>query len=316
MSQSSSIPTHALIDPYCLITVAPYYSTCDCGECTIGRMIQGDKCTKPGKKWFPGLLLLNRAHTRSLLSQLHRGIVETGEAYSETEELETKFGRYYTQTLNRLDESVKIGRKFFGRYRQLTWETVYKKLADRFVESRNLRVDNIISLKAYLSDELKISWFNFLPVQKIAEWFLSSQSDLQQNWNEYIGLFKGYCTNRNMKDVVKTLFNSDSDNIFMIQVDDVYNNMKVCDIAHFRKTLADIFKIKQTSLHLVAVDYGSLCILFSFHYDYLLKFQNLSLFQLYMLSHCNVLTLRDTRNRFEYENIQNYKVHVNLNIFT
>ena len=119
-----------------------------------------------------------------------------------------------------------------------------------------------------------------------------------------------------MKDVVKTLFNSDSENIFMIQVDDVYNNMKVCDIAHFRKTLADIFKIKQTSLHLVAVDYGSLCILFSFHYDYLLKFQNLSLFQLYMLSHCNVLTLRDTRNRFEYENIQNYKVHVNLNIFT
>ena len=183
-SQSSSIPTHALIDPYCLITVAPYYSTCDCGECTIGRMIQGDKCTKPGKKWFPGLLLLNRAHTSSLLSQLHRGIVETGEAYSETEELETKFGRYSTQTLNRLDESV--GRKFFGRYRQLTWESVYKKLADRFVESRNLRVDNIISLKAYLLDELRISWFNFLPVQKIAEWFLSSQSDLQQNWNEYI----------------------------------------------------------------------------------------------------------------------------------
>ena len=277
-------------------------------------MIQGDKCTKPRKKWYPGLLLLNRAHTSSLLSQLHHGIDEAGKVYSETEKLETKFGRYCTQTLNRLEESV--GRKFFGRYRQLTWKSVYKKLADRFVESRNLRVDNIISLKVYLFDELRISWFNFLPVQKIAEWFLSSQLDLQQKWNEYVKLFKYYCTNRNMKDVVKTLFNSDSENIFMIQVDDVYNNMKVCDIAHFRKTLADIFNIKQTSLHLVAVDCGSLCILFSFHYDYLLKFQTLSLFQLYMLSHCNVQTLRDTRNRFEYENIQNYKVHVNLNTFT
>ena len=267
-------------------------------------MIQGDKCTKPKRHKSPGLLLLNRKHNVS--SQLDRSSSNASEARSATTTLENTFLACHSLTIQELDNLIM-------RNHHVTYKTVFKRLRCEFPVKNptcdySLWLDDFGSLQAYLEIELKISWFNFLPLQKIAEWFLNRQQKLKRQWKQYIKLFKDYCTNRNLKDVCKTLFNSESDNVFVIHVDDVYDNMKVCEIPYFREILAYVFDISVCSLHLVAVEGGSVCIFFSYHHEHVNKFQNLSLRQLSMLSRCNVLTLKDTQNRFAYENIQNYKV--------
>ena len=295
------------------LIVAPFYESCGCGECTITRMIQGEKCTKPVKYLYPDLLLLNRGH--SLSSQLHRSLSNTSEARSATIKLERKFKNCYSQTIQQLKHLVKRNR-FPKLSKRLTCKIIFNRLINEFPVQNptydySLRLNDFGSLEDYLRIELKISWFNFIPIQRLAECFLSSmpeQADLQKQWSEYIELFQDYCTNRNLKDVVKTLFNSESDSVFMIHVDDAYKDIKVCEITYFRETLEYVFDISVCSLHLVAVEGGSVCIFFSYHHEHLSKFQNLSLRQLSMLSRCNILTLKDTQNRFAYENIHNYKV--------
>ena len=295
------------------LIVAPFYESCGCGECTITRMIQGEKCTKPVKDSYPDLLLLNRGH--SLSSQLHRSLSNTSEARSATIKLERKFKTCYSQTIDRLKHLVTRNR-FLKRVNKLTCKTIFIMLIKEFHVHNptcdySLRLNDFGSLEDYLRIELKISWFNFRPIQSLAEYFLSSkpeQADLQKQWSDYIELFQDYCTNRNLKDVVKTLFNSESDSVFMIHVDDAYKDIKVCEIAYFRETLQYVFDISVCSLHLVAVEGGSVYMFFSYHHEHLNKFQNLSFRQLSMLSRCNVLTLKDTQNRFAYENIQKYKV--------
>ena len=294
------------------LIVAPFYESCGCGECTITRMIQGE-CPKPVKNLYPDLLLLNRGH--SLSSQLQRSLCNTSEARSATIKLERKFKTCYSQTIQQLEHLVTRNR-FPKRVNKLTCKTIFSRLINEFPVQNptcdyRLRLNDFDSLEDYLRIELKISWFNFRPIQKLAECFLSSkpeQAELQKQWSGYIELFQEYCTNRNLKDVVKTLFNSESDSVFMIHVDEAYKDIKVCEIAYFRETLEYIFDISVCSLHLVAVEGGSVYMFFSYHHEYLNKFQNLSLRQLSMLSRCNILTLKDTQNRFAYENIQKYKV--------
>ena len=294
------------------LIVAQFYESCGCGECTITRMIRGEKCTNPKKDWYPDLLLLNRGH--SLSSQLHRSLSNTSEARSATMKLERKFKTCYSHTIQRLEHLVTRNR-FPKRVNKLTCKTIFSRLINEFPVHNptcdyRLRLNDFGSLEDYLKIELRISWFNFRPIQRLAEWFLSKpeQADLQKQWSEYIELFQDYCTNRNLKDVVKTLFNSESDSVFMIHVDEAYKDIKVCEIAYFRETLEYVFGISVCSLQLVAVEGGSVCMFFSYHHKYLNKFQNLSLRQLSMLSRCNVLTHKDTQNCFAYENIQNYKV--------
>ena len=293
------------------LTVAPFYESCGCGECTITRMIQGE-CPKPTKNSYPDLLLLNRGH--SLSSQLYRSLSNTSEARSATIKLERKFNTCYSQTIQRLKHLI-TRNHFLKLVNNLTCKTIFNRLINEFpvqnpTYNYSLWLNDFDSLRNYLQIELKTSWFNFRPIQRLAECFLSKpkQGDLQKQWSEYIELFRDYCTNRNLKDVVKTLFNSESESVFMIHVDDAYKNIKVCEIAYFRETLEYVFDISVCSLHLVAVEGGSVCIFFSYHHEHLNKFQNLSLRQLSMLSRCNVLTLKDTQNRFAYENIHNYKV--------
>ena len=300
------------------LIIAPFYEFCGCEECTITRMIRGEKCTNPKKDWYPDLLLLNRGH--SLSSQLHRSLSNTSEARSATINLERKYKACYSQTIHRLKHLV--NRNHFSKlFNRLTCKTIFNRLINEFTVQNptcdyRLRLNKFDSLEDYLKIELKISWFNFRPIQKLAEWFLSKpqQADLQNQWNGYIELFQDYCTNRNLKDVVKTLFNSESDSVFVIHVDDAYKDIKVCEIASFRETLEYVFDISVCALHLVAVEGGSVYMFFSYHHEHLNKFQNLSLRQLSMLSRCNILTLKDTQNHFAYENIQKYKV-VNHNIY-
>ena len=247
-------------------------------------------------------------------SQLYRSLSNTSEARSATIKVERKYKTCYSQTIQRLEHLVKRNR-FTKLFNRLTCKTIFSRLINEFPVQNptcdyRLRLNEFGSLEDYLRIELRISWFNFRPIQRLAEWFLRKpeQADLQKQWSEYIELFRDYCTNRNLKDVVKTLFNSESDSVFVIHVDEAYKDIKVCEIAYFRETLEYVFDISVCSLQLVAVEGGSVYMFFSYHYKYLNKFQNLSLRQLSMLSRCNVLTLKDTQNRFAYENIQNYKV--------
>ena len=151
---------------------------------------------------------------------------------------------------------------------------------------------------------ISVSWFNFQPIALISKVFLNPfYPELQKKWIEYFHLFHEYCYQRNLKECVGILFNTENDNIFILRVDETYYNMKLSDISSLRDSLCNVLGCSKWSIPLLAVVPGSLLLVFCYCFDdYLSRFE-LTREQLACLADLKmfkVLSLRDIENRFVY----------------
>ena len=162
----------------------------------------------------------------------------------------------------------------------------------------------------YLVHSLKVSWFNFEPLRFLAFRFLLSYSIVLDNWENYTDRFIYYCQGRNLKRYTNIFFQMEQCNVFLLEVDECYNDFTLSDIKDLRKSLSTALDIHFVSLHLVTVRTGSLFIYFHYGYsDYLMMFQSLSaqkLREIASIKCYRILTLVDFYGQFKYENIQEY----------
>ena len=158
---------------------------------------------------------------------------------------------------------------------------------------------------------LRVSWFNFSPLHFLAKEFLFSlYPDVRTSWNQYCAVFKLYCSRRHLKDYSSVFFQLEDQNIFLLEVDDSYDDFTLADIENFRKSLSIALDVPAVSLHLVTV--RQKCLIIYFYYcftDYLIKFGSLSprqLKKIAMFEPHKILSLTDLHDQFKYSNIQKY----------
>ena len=155
---------------------------------------------------------------------------------------------------------------------------------------------------------LNISWFNFSPLLFLVEQFLSSYPDMSAMWNNYLAIFREYCSSRNLKDYTSIFFEVKEHNIFLLEIDECYENFTLSDIRALRDSLSIALNCSSVCLHLVTVRPGSLVVYFHYCYtDYLLVFQSLGTEQLQMIAEiklCRILSLVDLHDQFRYDKIQ------------
>ena len=171
-------------------------------------------------------------------------------------------------------------------------------------------ISHLHELQSHLHS-LRVSWFNFSALFFIVKQFLStSYPDLLANWNNYLAIFREYCSARNLKGYTSVFFQVEDENVFLLEVDERYYNFTLSDIEGLCTSLSIALNCPFVSLHLVTVRGSSLIIYLYYSYsDYLTVFQSLTTEQLKMISQIKayrILSLTDLRNQFRYDNIQSY----------
>ncbi len=159
--------------------------------------------------------------------------------------------------------------------------------------------------------DLRVSWFNFSPLHYLAEQYLFPlYPNVEYNWSNYCAVFKEYCSNRHLADYTDLFFKVENRNIFLLEIDERYDNFTLADVQSLRESLSIALDIPAVSLHLVTVKTGSVIIYFYYCYsDYLTRFMSLSSQQLKMIAMIKphkILSLTDLYKQFEYDKIQSY----------
>ena len=272
---------------------------CGCGKCTVIGWRTGDSCEKLRFSKFPKLLVLNPRNSlascceqdftrHAILCKATRGIID-----------------HFQLLVNDI------------------WEQLYdfmdaKKISISKI-TRILRTGLNIQLPMFQDldslqnhcHSLRVSWYNFQPLHLLVMRVLANLSPtLLADWNSYLTRFKEYCSARNLKDFKDVLFRVEEENIFLLEVDDYFNEFTLSDIEALCNSLSIALRCPSVCLHLVTVRGGSLIIYLYYSYpDYLTVFQSLTTEQLKMISQIKaywILSLADLHDQFRYDNIQSY----------
>ena len=272
---------------------------CGCGKCTIIGWRTGNVCQNTCSSKFPKLLVVDPRH--SLASCC-----------------EKNFQKHVTL--------CKATRSIIGQF-QLVVSSIWEQLYD-CVDAHELNISKITrtlrsglgiqlpmfpdldSLQNHLHS-LRVSWYNFCPLHLLVTQVLAKLSPtLLADWNSYLTMFKEYCSARNLKEFKNVFFRVEEENIFLLEVDDYFDEFTLSDIEALCNSLSIALNTFSVHLHLVTVRGGSLIIYLYYSYsDYLSVFQSLTTEQLKMISQIKayrILSLTDLHNQFKYDNIQSY----------
>lgn len=272
--------------------------SCGCGKCTIKAWMTRQQC--PNMISFdekPKLLIVKPGNER--LSKLSNKYDHQAKLARETSQLAKSFHCLSAETWRCLRQMIQEGKC---------------SLSDIVFELKiYLRNPFPILQLNELSDQihsLRVSWYSFGSLWHLVEKFLSENHDITTSWENYLCVFKEYFNSRNLKEYVNVFFSVEEENVFLIEVDDRYNNFTLSDVDDLSESLSLALDIPSVSLHLVTVGTGSLVIYFYYCYsDYLVIFKNLTPQQLQKISQIKaymILSLTDVHRRFTYDNMQDY----------
>ena len=284
---------------------------CACGRCTVEDWMEGRPCLRKRKDFFPELILVQRNSPK--LSTLVNPTIDVNiTLVAQTKDIIDRFNSCYSLTIEKLQREVNgywYARK--GRI-SLAIEKIVQFLQNRLGLTVPQEIVNVNQLSNYLKHILRVSWFNFKPIALISKEYLNKlYPELLKKWMEYFNHFQKYCNERKLKECVGMLFNSKakSDNIFILQVDKKYYDMRLTDISCLCDSLCYVLDCNELSVHLLTALPGSLQLYFCYcSEDYFTTFHHLTNEQLLCLADlmmCKILSLRDYRNHFVYSNIQN-----------
>ena len=273
---------------------------CGCGKCTVIGWRTGRLCQNYHLSKFPKLLVVDPRHSLALHF------------------CEQNFARHATL--------CKATRSIISQFQQVVtsiWEQLYD-----CVEAHELNISKITrTLRSGLGIQLPmfpdldslqnhchslhVSWYNFRPLHLLVTRVLTNLSlTLLADWNSYLARFKEYCSARNLKDFKDVYFRVEEENIFLLEVDDFYDQFTLSDIEELCTSLGIALGCPSVHLHLVTVRGGSLIIYLYYSYsDYLTVFQSLTTDQLKMISQIKayrILSLTDLHDQFKYDNFQRY----------
>ena len=277
---------------------------CGCGKCTIVGWRTGDTCQLVRFSKYPKLLIVNRENPSASLFQ--QSYDKHSTLCIETSIIIEKFQDVVCDIWNQLlkldSESQKI---------------IIPEIICMLRNKLNINLpmfSTINDLQGYFHS-LNVSWYNFHAIHLLVIQVVAKQSsNLLANWEDYLTNFKDYCSARNLKDLSNVFFITKNQNIFILEVDELYNDFKFSDIDGLRKSLSIALCCPFVSLHLVTVRATSLFIYFHYCYtDYLTVFKSLTAYQLKMISviggsaYC-ILSMTDAYDQFQYTNIQSFAV--------
>ena len=259
------------------------------------------------KRYDPKFILLQRDSPR--LSTLLKPNFDVDiTLLAQTEEVLEVFSTCYLLTMENLYRE--INGYWHGQQRRLPLviDDVVRLLQNKLGLPVPQDITGVDDLNHYFKS-ICVSWFNFKPIAVISKVFLNClYPDLVKKWIEYVYLFHNYCNRHHLKEFPGILFNVESDNIFLMEVDETnYFNMKLSNISSLHDFLCNVLECNKLSVPLLAALPGSLLLVFCYcAEDYLNRFE-LTREQLNCLADlkiCKVLSLRDIENRFVYSNIQ------------
>ncbi len=273
--------------------------SCGCGHCTVQRWATGRVCENGHHDRSPKLLVVDPSNPQ--VTDLVR------------------FDASYDRQAKLCAETSKII-DLFASVSRISWKNI-ANLNDERVAEMALSLSNQFGISfPIISDinglhnfvhSLKVSWFNFEPLRFLAFQFLSSHSIVMANWDNYMDRFVYYCQGRNLKRYANVFFQMEHCNVFLLEVDEYFNDFTLSDIVDLRKSLSTALDMSFACLHLVTVKTGSLFIYFHYGYtDYLMVFQSLSAQQLGEIASIKcykILSLVDFYDQFKYENIQEHR---------
>ena len=289
---------------------------CGCGVCTIKDWQQGRKCIKPNTAEYPKFVLLNPKH--AIATHFRRPLSKQNELYAMTKDIDDKFRACSVLTWCSLKCEVEGKCQQDRRGQQQDVSDIAMELCTYFQLPIPVHVTTMQELNS-LFHRICVSWFHFQPIHYIATHRLGKlYPEVVEMWEDYIQCFKKYCSERNLREYSSILFNEENENIFILEIDERYYEMKLSDISRLRESLICVLGCGAISVHLVAVGTGSLLLSFCYCFDdYINKF-NLTPRQLKSLAEvkvCRITSLRDKHNQFVYNDVQSYKVVIKSNLF-
>ncbi len=280
------------------ICVVP--QNCGCGKCTVSQWVSGSAyCPHPKRATVQSLLVVNNQqnHPVSEFFKL-RDIGYNMKLLDDTYSLKRKFTNYYLQTHTELQKPE--------------YDEDFTSLADHikiafFPNQETQSIKTTHELLNYLCCTVGVSWFNFFPVRFLVHTMKNPDlnSHIVQIWDDYASDFKKYCNNRRIKDLSNLFVNqyTEINNSFVVEIDDLYNDIKLSTIESLREHISEVLGCSVTSFYLLAVGVGSLLLLFRYYLDDYLDRFGLSIQQCTALAdfrECNIISLKDVNNRFEY----------------
>ena len=280
---------------------------CGCGKCSIDDQMQGRLCPQSRKQSYPKFILLQRDSPR-VSTLLKQNLDVDIKLQAETENIIEIFKSCYFLTMENLYREM--NGYWYDRQRRtlLVIDEVVRFLQNRLGLPVPQDIVDVDDLTSYLKT-IRVSWFNFKPIALISKVFLNPYyPELQKKWIEYFHLFYEYCYQRNLKQCVGILFNTENDNIFILRVDETYYDMTLSDISCLRDSLSYVLGCNELSVHLLGISPGSLLLVFCYSCeDYLTRFEltREQLARLADLKICKIFSLRDIENRFVYSDLQN-----------
>ena len=272
---------------------------CGCGKCTIIGWRSGDACQLVRYSKYPKLLVIDcKNSSASLFKQSY-----------------DKHATLFHETSRIIELFRIVNNQIWGNL----FESVENQRIDLAKIIRTLRIGLEVQLPMFPDldslqnhcHSLRISWYNFKPLHLLVTQVLAKLSPtLLADWNNYLTIFKEYCSARNLRDYSNVFFRVEEHNIFLLEIDEHYYNFTLSNIEDLCNSLSIALGCPSVCLHLVTVRGGSLIIYLYYSYsDYLIVFQSLTTEQLKMISQIKtyrILSLTDLHNQFRYDNIRSY----------
>ena len=276
--------------------------SCGCGKCTVKEWMSGRECQNLMIDNRPKLLIINPDHpVASDFDKFEKNYARQKRLCSETSYLMSLFTKLSLETWRHLkfvvdSETCKVSDIAF--------------YLSAWLKNQLPMMSYLHELQSYLHS-LRVSWFNFGALFFLVEQFLSTlYPDLVAKWNNYLAIFKEYCSVRNLKGYTSVFFQVEDENVFLLEVDERYYNFTLSDIEGLCNSLSIALGCPSVCLHLVTVRGGSLIIYLYYSYsDYLTVFKTLTKEQLKMISQIKayrILSLTDLHNQFRYDDLQSY----------
>ena len=269
---------------------------CGCGGCTEAKWNEGKFCEKPNKD-YPQFMMFDP------FRDCHTQMKET-DTYLKTKELERKFRVY----------SLSVWQKLVCEVKEAS-DTPQRNIEELIAQCCvRLPLPKQISCIAELShyfDEMRVSWFNFEPVQCLAQCL---SQDVVCTWEQYSSTFQHYCSQRKLKEYSGIRFCESSEYVFILEIDESVNQMMVSEIPNLCAGLCRIFDCQAVSLHLVEEGLGqinhlalSFCYCFEGYADKFTKFSSFA--QVTALENFRVVRLKDRNGAFNHHIQVNHYEH-------
>ena len=219
---------------------------CGCGKCTVIGWRTGRICQSVCFSEFPKLLVVDPKYSLGL--SFKRDFARHASLCKATSGLIGQFNLIVSEIWDQLYDSIE------------THQVSLSKIICTLRSGLGVQLPMFSDLDSLQNHchSLRISWYNFKPLHLLVTRVLANlYPTLLADWNSYLAEFRKYCSARNLKDLKDVYFRVEEENIFLLEVDDFYDEFTLSDIDQLCTSLGIALSCPSVYLNLVTVGKGS-----------------------------------------------------------